>query len=152
MRGDGRAVGWHVDGDHLDAGLLGLFDCGAHALAIDRRDDDHVDALDDEILDVGELLVEVLVGDRNFERDVLLFRLGFHRVGKLDVERVLLGQKRGADAFGRCGRCNQGQCGAGDKRLENTGHVHGFPPWKRRGPLVLAAKQEGPPITVLAMT
>lgn len=132
MRRHRRAISGNVDGDHLDAGFFRLCDGGAYALAVDRRNDDHINALDDEVLDVGELLVEVLIGDRHLERDVLLLGFGFHRLGELDVERVLLGQERCADAVGEGAGRQQCERGAGDESFENAGHVHGFLPWKRR--------------------
>jgi hypothetical protein len=71
--GDGRAFDRDIDGDDLDAGSLCAHDGSQSTLAVDRRHDDDIDALDDEVFDVGQLLVQVLVGDRNFERTFLAF-------------------------------------------------------------------------------
>ena len=61
----------HVHGNDLDARGLGLGDGSHHTLAVHRRDHDDIDALDDEVLDIGQLLVQVLVGDADFQRPAL---------------------------------------------------------------------------------
>ena len=142
--GDVDAVGRHVDGDHLDAGLLGLLDHRLDALAVDRRQHDDVDALDDEVLDVGELLVEVLIGDRHFELDVLGGGLGLHGIGELDVERMLLGEQRGADAVGHGRRGEEGEGGAGESQASKRTNGHLVPPtWPPLRPILGVGRHVG---------
>jgi hypothetical protein len=85
------------------------------------------DALGDEVLDVGELLAQVLVGDGDFERHVLRGRLRLlHRVGKRDVEGMLLGQQRCADAFRRSDACHHGEGCAGQENAAECFTKHDF--------------------------
>ena len=104
--------GGHVNGDDLDACLLRLLNGGQYTLAVHRRDDQHVHALDDHVFNIGELLAEILVGDGDFQRHVL--RLGFrlHRIGKLDIKRVLLGEQGRTDTVrpGRAGSTGEEGC------------------------------------------
>ncbi|ENN88062.1 monosaccharide-transporting ATPase [Rhizobium freirei PRF 81] len=118
-----------VDGDDLDTGLLSLLDRRAHALAIDRRNDDHVDTLGDKVLDVGELLGKVLIGDSHFQRNLLRLSFLLHRIRERNVERVLLRQERRANTFrGRNSR-HQGKGRAGKKNTTERFAKHDFLQW-----------------------
>ena len=94
-----NALGGNVHGDDLNARILRLLDGRQHALAIDRRNHQHVHTLDDHVFNIGELLAQILVGNGDFQRHILRFCLGFHRISQLNIKRMLLRQERGANAI-----------------------------------------------------
>ena len=49
------------------------------------------------ILDIRNLLVEILVGDRDLQHDAVLLRFGCHRLRELDIEWMLLREERCSD-------------------------------------------------------
>ena len=57
---------------HRDVGCLGLAQQRHDALLVDRRDDQHVDALGDEVLGGGDLLGDVEIGVLHLELDAEL--------------------------------------------------------------------------------
>ena len=79
-----------IDRHDRHALFLGVVECGVEALAVQRRDDQRVDALIDHSLDVGDLLVEVRLGVRDDEIDAACFGLVTDRLGLGDTERVRL--------------------------------------------------------------
>ncbi len=90
--GDINIVGGHIHCDDLDTRLLRLGNGRADALAVDGRNDDHINALGDEILDIRQLLAQVLIGDGDFQRNALGGRLLLHRLGEGNIEGMLLGE------------------------------------------------------------
>ena len=113
-----NALGGNVHGDDLDARILRLLDGRQHALAIDRRDDQHIDALDDHVFNISQLLAQILVGNGDFERHILRLRLGLHRVRQFNIKRVLLRQKRCTDAVRPGSARRAGEQGCGSQRFQ----------------------------------
>ena len=77
-----------VDGHDRHAVLLGVVERRVEALAVERRDDQCVDALVDHALDVGDLLVEVGLGVGDDQVDAPCRGLVADRLGLGDAERV----------------------------------------------------------------
>ena len=86
-----RALGGDVDRDHDDARRLRPLDRRLDRLRVGGVDQDQVDARGDEVVDLGVLLVQVVVGRDRGHRDVVaadLLGLGLGALGDLDEERV----------------------------------------------------------------
>ena len=62
LDGDVRSGGRDVDRDHEDAGVLRALDGGAAGLRVGGVEQDQVHTRGDEAVDLGELLVQLIIG------------------------------------------------------------------------------------------
>ena len=127
VRSHVNTIGGDVNRDDRNTSGLRLQYGGLHALGINWGQNDGVDLSADEVFDVRNLFVQVLVRDAQIQFGIVLRCLLLHRVCKLDVERVLLGQQRCANGvfLGEGGGSGSAKAGC-NKSLEKTIAVHGI--------------------------